>query len=489
MLVLDLTIVAVALADIQRGLSASLDELQWVVDAYAVALAALLLTVATLGDRIGHRGLFVAGTAVFTIGSLGCALATTGWQLDVLRAVQGLGGSALWGVGLPMIANAYPEARGRAKAIGIFGAVSGGALALGPLVGGALTGAFGWRSIFLVNVPVGLIAIVVAWLRLSPSIRRAGSRVDWAGALTSTAALTLIVLACVRGNEDGWSSPTILTLLGTAAALLVAFVVIELRRRDPMLDLRLFARPLYTANAVTAFVAQGAIAAYATYSAIYLQNVLGYTPFQTGLAVLPLTIMAFVAAVPASRLGGRVPARVLVAVTAGATCAGMALFTLVSPESTWLGLVPGFVVAGIGLAGNSTVINTIALGSAPPERAGMASGGVMTLKQVGTAVCVAVFGAVFQSTAGARALQELPGNQAAADGIADGLGLQVVQHVPEQVRAAVAETARTATVAGLDAAAWVGAGLALFALVVALVAARPAPVGGGARDHERAEQH
>jgi len=240
MLVLDITVVVVALPAMQAGLHTGLSGLQWVIDAYTLALAALLLTAGTLGDRIGRRRLFLIGTVVFTAGSLACAAAPSGPALDAMRVLQGLGGAALFGVGLPLIAAAYPAGRPRNGAIAVFGAASGTAVALGPLIGGLLTQTLGWRAIFYLNVPIGILVLLAAWRRITESRDPTARRPDWAGTTTATAASFLLVFALVRGNTAGWGSQMIIALLACAAAALAAFLFIEMRVAEPMLELALF---------------------------------------------------------------------------------------------------------------------------------------------------------------------------------------------------------------------------------------------------------
>src|SRR5512133_1273757 len=242
MLLLDITIVSVALPSIHRDLHASLPDLQWVSAAYALVLAVLLLPAATLGDRLGRRRLFLVGLVIFTGGSLACALASTPLELEVFRALQGVGGAVLFATATPLLRAEFSGAA-LARALGAFGATLGGASAVGPLAGGLLTDILGWRSIFFVNLPIGVAAFAGGVAHLRESRNPAGGRADWVGTALITGARTALMFALIRGNEMGWASPTILALLATAAVALAGFVVFELLiAAAPMADLRLFRR-------------------------------------------------------------------------------------------------------------------------------------------------------------------------------------------------------------------------------------------------------
>src|SRR5499427_4017069 len=251
MLLLDITIVSVALPSIQRDLRASLPDLQWVSAAYALVLAVLLLPAATLGDRLGRRRLFLAGLVIFTAGSLACALAPTALALELFRALQGAGGAVLFATGTPLLRAEFSGAA-LARALGVFGATIGAASAIGPLAGGVLTETLGWRSIFFVNLPIGVAALVAGAARLRESRDPAGGAADWPGTALITAALTALMFALIRGNALGWASPAIVALFAAAAVALAGFVLYELRAAAPMADLRLFARRSFAA---TGFVA------------------------------------------------------------------------------------------------------------------------------------------------------------------------------------------------------------------------------------------
>ncbi|MGA2520767.1 MAG: MFS transporter, partial [Acidimicrobiales bacterium] len=236
MLLLDITVVNVALPAIQRSLHSAFSDLQWVVDAYSLTLAVLLLTAGVVGDIFGRRGVFAIGLVVFTLSSLVCGLSTTPLMLNIARAVQGTGGAVMFATAVALIASAF-QGRERGTAFGIYGAVLGGAVAVGPLVGGALTSAVGWRWIFFVNIPIGVVAVAITLVKVQESRDPTGRRVDWLGVILFSASLFCVALALIRGNPDGWTSGLILTLFAVSAVTMAAFIVAELRVASPMLDL------------------------------------------------------------------------------------------------------------------------------------------------------------------------------------------------------------------------------------------------------------
>src|SRR5215218_1549343 len=326
MLLLDITVVNVALPSIRRDLGGSFTDLQWVVDAYALTLAALVLTAGSLADRLGRRRVFAAGLTIFSLASLLCALAPDPTFLNLARALQGIGGAAMFAVSLALIAQEFTAGRDRGTAMGIYGASIGVAVATGPLAGGALTDSLGWESVFYLNVPVGVAAIALTYTKLRESRDPNATSVDWGGVATFSAALFLLVLALVRGNDEGWGSTLIVSLFAGAAVLMLAFFVIESRVREPMLPLGLFKRPSFTGVQLAAFAISGSMFALFLYITLYLQNYLGLTPFQAGLRYLPITIASFVAAPIAGALLSRVPARFLM--SGALALAGMGLFMM-----------------------------------------------------------------------------------------------------------------------------------------------------------------
>jgi EmrB/QacA subfamily drug resistance transporter len=483
MLLLDLTVVAVALSDIQTDFHADLGSLQWVVDAYTLPFAGLLLTAATLGDRVGRRRMFLLGMVVFTVGSLACALAWSPLVLDVTRALQGVGAAVLLGVSLPLIAAAFPEPKGRAAAIGVYGATLAGATAVGPLVGGALVDGPGWRWIFIINVPIGLAALAVGWFRLTESHLPIARTVDWLGAALLTVGLLTVLLALIRGNTDGWSSPRIVALFILGGLLLAGFLIREVYAREPMLDLGLFKGMSFSAVAVAGFAVNATLVASTSFLGLYVINTLGFPPFQAGLRFLPLTVAAFIAAPIVARLVIRVPPRFTVGGGVLLTAVGLALMARLDGNSGWTTLLPGFVVAGVGLGAASASLSQAALAAVDQSRAGMATGTVNTMRQAGAAAGVAVLGAVFEHRAVADMANRLHGSIATpaqtasiTKAVGDGAGARIAAAAPPAVRAALAGAARAATATAINEILLIGAAVAAVAAVFALSCIRRAPV-------------
>jgi EmrB/QacA subfamily drug resistance transporter len=395
MLLLDITVVNVALPSIRDDLGASFTDLQWVVDAYALTLAALVLTAGSLADRLGRRRVFAAGLAIFSVASLLCALAPDPTLLNLARALQGVGGAAMFAVSLALIAQEFPAGRERGMAMGLYGGSIGMAVAVGPLVGGALTDSLGWESIFYLNVPIGAAALAVTYLRLRESRDPGATRVDWAGTVTFSTALFLLVLALVRGNAEGWGSALIVALFGAAAALLLLFLAIERRVREPMLPLGLFRRRAFTGVQLAAFAISGSLFALFLYLTLYLQNYLGLSPFEAGLRYLPITVVSFLAAPIAGLLLSRVQARAMLSVGLAGVGAGLLLMGGIEAGSQWTTLLGGFLVAGAATGLLNPVIADVAVSVVPKEQSGMAAGINDTFRQVGVAVGIAVWGAIF----------------------------------------------------------------------------------------------
>src|SRR5918999_3085689 len=310
MLLLDITVVNVALPDIQRDLDASLSSLQWVIDAYSLMLAAVLLTAGSLGDRLGRKRVFSIGFGIFTFASLLCGIAGDATLLNLARGLQGVGGAAMFATSLALIGQEF-QGRDRATAIGVWGATIGAGVAIGPLVGGLLTEHLGWEWIFFINVPIGLVAIALTELRLVNVAAQDAQRIDLLGLLTFSAGLFLLIFGLIRGNPEGWGSPQILASLIGSVVLLAAFLAIERRSSHPMLELGLFRKPAFNGVSAVAFALSAGMFAMFLYITIYIQGVLGYSPLEAGLRFLPLTLLSFFVAPIAARLGERVPARAL----------------------------------------------------------------------------------------------------------------------------------------------------------------------------------
>jgi EmrB/QacA subfamily drug resistance transporter len=400
MIVLDSTIVNVALPSIRDDLGFSETSLAWVVNAYLLTFGGFLLLGGRLGDLFGHRRMFVYGISLFTVASLACGLAGSQAVLVGARAVQGLGGAVVSAVALSLLMVLFTEPGERAKAMGVFGFVLSGGGTAGVLLGGILTDLLSWHWIFLVNVPIG-IGVVVLSLRLLPTeqLHAAGGRLDLAGAVTVTAALMLAVYAIVNGNSKGWTSAQTLGLLAASAVLVAAFVLIEARTRSPLVRLGLFKlRNFATANAVGILMAAGLFATF-FFSALYLQLILGYSPLQVGLAYLPSTIVwgatsLFLSGRAVMRFGIKPPlVGGLLIMTAG-----VLLFARAPVGGSYaMDILPSMLLQGFGAGIGFNPILLAAMGDVGPEESGLASGIVNTAFMMGGALGLAILAALADS--------------------------------------------------------------------------------------------
>jgi EmrB/QacA subfamily drug resistance transporter len=407
MLLLDVTVVNVALPDIQRELHASLSSLQWVVDAYSLTLAAFLLTAGSLGDRLGRRRVFTIGFGIFTLASFLCGISNDPTLLNLARGLQGVGGAGMFATSLALIGQEF-HGRDRATAFGVWGATVGGAVAVGPLVGGLITQSFGWEWIFFVNVPIGITAMVLTERQIVNVFAKDPEPVDVPGLVTFSLALFLLIFGLIRGNPEGWTSALIVSCLGGAALLLSAFVAIELRSKYPMLDLTLFRKPAFNGVSAVAFGLSAGMFAMFLYLTIYMQGVLDFSPLEAGLRFLPLTVLGFVVAPISGALSNRIPIRFLLGAGLGTVGVGLLLMHGVSPGSGWTTLLGGFLVAGIGIGITNPGIGQAAIAVVPVEKSGMGSGINTTFRQVGIATGVAGLGAVFQSSVNSKISELLP---------------------------------------------------------------------------------
>jgi EmrB/QacA subfamily drug resistance transporter len=396
MLLLDITVVNVALPAISSSLHTSFSDLQWVIDGYALGLASLLLTAGTLADRFGHRRIFVYGLIAFTVSSVLCGIATTPFFLIVARGLQGIGGAAMFATSLSLIAQAF-SGPDRGTAFGIWGATIGAAVAIGPLVGGVLTEQVSWESIFFVNVPIGIAGVAATLAKVDEFRSPASHRVDIPGLVTFSGGLFLLIFALVRGNAEGWGSPLIVGFLAASAALLAAFVAVELRTEHAMFDLSLFRKPAFGGASIAAFGLSASMFAMFLYITLYVQNSLALSPQQTGLRFLPLTAVSFFVAPAAGRLSRTIPVRALFGVGLTLVAVGLLLMSNIDADSKWTALLPGFLCAGAGIGIVNPSLAQAAVGVVEPQRSGMASGINSTFRQVGIATGIAGLGAVFQA--------------------------------------------------------------------------------------------
>ena len=406
MLLLDITVVNTALPSIRRDLNASFTDLQWVVDAYALTLAAFVLTSGSLADRLGRKRVFIVGLSIFTLASLLCGLAGSPTVLNLSRALQGVGGAIMFAVSLALLAQEWRGAE-RATATAIYGATIGVAVAIGPLVGGALTTAIGWQSIFFLNVPIGLAAVVVTIARVAESRDETARGIDWGGTVTFSAANAALVLGLLRGNADGWTSAVILGLLIAAVVLSLLFIAIELRVAQPMLPLQLFRTPAFTGAQITAFALSGSMFALFLYITLYMQEIEHLSPLGAGLRYLPFTVGAFiVSGATASVCKG--PSARDARGGLWITALALVLISGVKANDHWTVLLPGFIVGGIGVGLVNPVLANVALSTVPERMSGVASGINDTFRQVAIASGTAGLGALFLALSHQRIQDLLP---------------------------------------------------------------------------------
>jgi EmrB/QacA subfamily drug resistance transporter len=477
MLLLDLTIVVVALPDIQGDLHAGFSDLQWTVSAYALTLASLLLTTGSLADRYGRRLMFTGGLIIFTAGSLACGLAQSATMLVISRAAQGVGGATVMSTSLALLAESF-HGRERGVAFGVWGAVTGAAVALGPILGGVITSGISWRGIFLVNVPLGIAATIVTRMRVDESRAPVATPPDWPGFVLLTTGLVSLVYGFIRVSGHGWGDTGVLACLAAGVGLLGAFVLAEARSEHPMFDLGLLRTPTFVGGSIAAFTMNGSLFAVLLYLVLYLQDSLGYSASATGVRLLIITAGMFVAATIAGRLSSRVPVRWLIGPGLLLVGVGLVLMSGLNGTSAWTHLIPGFLLAGVGSGLVNPPLASTAIGVVEPHRAGMASGVNSTFRQVGIAVATAALGTIFTSAL-RRSLSHSLAAVPALAGHASAIAAQVQQgsfrtvlgSVPASQRGPLELAAHSAFAAGMNdlflvtaAVALVG-GLASMALI------------------------
>jgi EmrB/QacA subfamily drug resistance transporter len=394
MAALDNLVVTTALPVIRQSFSAGLSELEWIVNAYTLTFAVLLLTGAALGDRFGRKRMFVIGLAIFTGGSAIAALSSSVNMLIAARAIQGVGGAILTPLSLTILSAAVPKER-RAVALGAWGAIAGLAIAIGPLVGGAIAEGLAWQWIFWLNVPIGLVAIPLG-LNFLTETYGPKQRLDLPGLAIITAGLFSLVYGLVRGNELGWDSPTIVVALGLGVVGILAFVGWEARTAEPMLPLRLFRSRTFSAANGTSLLMYFGMFGSIFLLAQFFQIVQHYSPFQAGLRTLPWTIMPIFVAPTAGLLSSRTGTRPLIVLGMALQAAALAWLSVVTtPTVDYLEIVPGFVVAGIGMGLFFAPIANVVLSAVRPEEEGKASGANNAIREVGGVFGVAVLASIF----------------------------------------------------------------------------------------------
>jgi EmrB/QacA subfamily drug resistance transporter len=477
MLLLDITIVNVALPYIQQAFHASLADLQWVIDAYALTLAAFLLTAGSVADLVGRRLVFSVGIVVFTMGSALCGVAADPTFLALSRAFQGIGGAIMFATSLALLADAFPP-RERGVAFGVFGAITGVAVAVGPVLGGALTSWLSWRWIFFVNLPIGVFALAVTVKEVAESKAPVAHRPDWLGFVTFTLGLTALVFGLIRSHPDGWGSSTVVGSLIASVVLLAIFLVVETRTRAPMLDLGLLRVPTFNGGLIAAWAISASLFSLLTYLVLYLQNVLGSSAIDTGVRLLPMTGAIFLTAGLAGRLTGHVPIRFLIAPGFLLIGAGLVLMRGITPSDDWTHLLPGMIVAGIGAGLVNVPLASTAVGVVEPARAGMASGINSTFRQIGIATGVAALGSLLASEVSSSVISKLSGgplaggSHALASAISNGSILQAMDTVPAKLRGLAGAAAKASFVDGLNTILLIGAIVAFVAAVLTVVLIR-----------------
>ncbi|UIJ35354.1 MFS transporter [Allobranchiibius sp. GilTou73] len=396
MLLLDVTIVNVALPDIQSSLGSSFSDLQWVIDAYALTLASLLLTAGSLADIFGRRRLYIVGLILFTAASALCGASQSTLMLQLSRGLQGVGGAVMFTVSLALLASAF-HGKDRGTAFGIWGAITGVAVAIGPVFGGLLVSSLSWRWIFFVNIPVGAAALAITIWRVAESRNPKAKRPDWIGFVLFTASLSSLVYALIESGRTSFTDSVVVGCFAAAVVLMALFVVLELRSSKPMLDLSLFRLPTFSGGAIAAFGISAGIFSMLLYLTLYLQDVLRFSALGTGLRLLVLSGAILVVATVSGRVSSHLPVRFLIGPGLALIGIGLLLMRGIDASSEWTHLIPGMIVAGIGIGMVNPPLASTAVGVVPPRLAGMASGINSTFRQVGIATGIALLGTLFAS--------------------------------------------------------------------------------------------
>jgi len=395
---MDVTIVNVALPSIQRDLHASLSGLQWILDAYTLVVASLLMLSGSMSDRFGRRRVFQIGLSLFLVGSLLCSLAHNIDQLVTYRALQGLGASMLNPVALSIIANVFTEPKARGRAVGVWGAVGGLAFAVGPLLGGALTQAVGWRSIFWINLPIGIAAVVLAAIYVPESKAARARTFDPVGQGLIFLGLTTLTYAVIEGPRAGWGSPSIRGLFAVAVAALAGFLLYESRHKEPLVDLRFFRSVPFSSSTILGVCAFSSFAAFLFLNALYLQQVCGFSAFHTGLSTLPLAVAMMVGSPWSGRLVGRYGTRPSLYAAGTGFLLSTLLMTQLTPGTPLALLLVTYALFGLGLGMVNPAITNSAVAGMPLAQAGVAAAIASTGRQVGAALGVAIAGTVVNAS-------------------------------------------------------------------------------------------
>jgi DHA2 family methylenomycin A resistance protein-like MFS transporter len=391
---LDVTIVNTALNSIGSSLGGGVSELQWVVNSYTIVFAAFILTAGALGDRIGAKRIFMAGFAIFTAASLACALAPNATVLVAGRAMQGLGAAALVPNSLALLSHAYPDEKGRGRAVGIWAAGASLALISGPLIGGALIALVGWRWIFLVNLPIGLAALWLSWRYVIDTTRSPQREIDLPGQIAAIASLGCLAGAIIEGGARGWSDPLVIAGFAVALVLAVLFVLQERRAAQPMLPLSLFKNRRFALTSLVGLLVNIAFYGLIFVFSLYLQRVNGLSPLATGLAFLPMLGAVLPVNLLAARVSERIGALATIAAGAGLSALGCLALIGIEPGTSYLAIGPQFAVIGAGLGLLVPPLTSTLLGSVEKSRSGIAAGVLNSTRQTGSVLGVALFGSL-----------------------------------------------------------------------------------------------
>jgi EmrB/QacA subfamily drug resistance transporter len=483
LVVVDNTIVNVALPTISRDLNASTSDLQWVVDAYTLAFAGLLLVGGNLGDRLGRRRVLQAGLALFAVTSVAAAISKTGGELIAARAAMGVAAALIYPATLAILNNVFADARERAMAIGIWSGVSGLAVAIGPVSGGVLLRHFAWGSVFYVNVPVVVLALVTGRLLLPESRDPNAGRFDPVGALLSVAGITLLTWSIIEAPRHGWATAATIGGIGGALVILALFAAQQARRPDPMLDVRLFRDPRFTAASASIALAFFGLFGFIFLITQYFQAVRGYDPLKAGLATLPFAVvtgaLSPVAIITTKHLGTKL------VVTAGLLLmsAGFVVAATTPQDADYWGrIVLAMALMAAGLAFTTSPATDAIMGALPPDKAGAGSAVNDTTREVGGTLGVAIIGSVLSSAYASHvtsALTALGAPRTVTSLASQSLeaGLVAAGHLPPALRATTVQAARQAFMTGLHGGSWVAAGATAAGALLALVflPARPTP--------------
>jgi EmrB/QacA subfamily drug resistance transporter len=480
MLLIDVTIVSVALPRMTDSLNASFSALQWVVDIYVLVLAALLMAIGSLSDHVGSRRVYLIGLGVFAAASLACGLADNSALLIVARGVQGLGAAAMFATNTALLASNY-QGKDRGIAFGMWGAVNGAAAASGPILGGFLTEHANWRWIFFVNLPIAAVALFIGRRHLKGAPSGAARRIDIPGTLGFTLAATLLIFALIHAGEDSWSSATTLALFAGSAVALIAFFLAERVKRDPMLDLELLRSPSFGGLMAGAVVFSAAAFANLVFVSVWAQSVLDLSPVEAGLILMPLSGMSFVAAGLAGRFLSSAAPRWPIGGGLLLIGFGTLLELRLTATSGWTALLPGMLLTGIGVGIASPILASAALAAAPANRAGMAGGAANTFRQLGFAIGIPVVGAILSGVIGRKMADSglFSDSESAAELVTGGQSARLIAELPAGTREAGERAIEQAYAAGLDRAFLVSGLAAVLAAVLVLLLVRESPARPG----------